>query len=636
MEKLFNSRQLKIFVHLCYNPDAYFNAKFFAKEHGVTIRTIQNDITTIKKEYGSCKNIFDIQTVVPQGTRLVVKDQELFESFMYDLKKDNEEYLTSKDNRISVLLNYILNQKSKISIDKCAKAVFVSNSTMHKNLKDLGEVAKKYSLTLKQNRGYVVIEGLERDKRRCVADNDINLTFTSVVKYNFDDTNYIKKILVDELVNKHYQITDVEFQNLISWVMVSVNRINKGFYIKDEEIINNDINIDKEFNISKNIFDKLAKKYCLEITDNEIIFLATYLNNHASIVDVKTISPEINSFISKAIELVQETFPSNFKNDVNFLLSLSLHCASLISRARNNMQIYNPMINYIKQNFSYAYGIATYFSYLLSERFKCKIIEDEIAFIAVLFNKSILDSNENKSKKKVCIFTNQKKSSCYLLEQLLYNKFSKLIVSITFISNTELEEADLSKYNVFLSTEENKAVDNGLAIKINHFPNEDDINKISGLLSGYENVDNIMYLFKKPLFFITDLIEKKEIESLLIDSAQEIYHVDGLREEIELRNQFGSTYFGNEIAILHPMKAISDTSFICTAILKEPIVWDEDKSKVKMVFLVSLQKNNLSSYQTWDYLSPIFFDKDFKSKLDTIKSFDDFYKCCYQALRRDK
>ena len=63
-----------------------------------------------------------------------------------------------------------------------------------------------------------------------------------------------------------------------------------------------------------------------------------------------------------------------------------------------------------------------------------------------------------------------------------------------------------------------------------------------------------------------------------------LYQLDNLAEEIELREEFGSTYFGNGIAILHPMHLLTDDSFIGEIILKKPAVWDTAVSYTHLCF----------------------------------------------------
>jgi lichenan operon transcriptional antiterminator len=207
----------------------------------------------------------------------------------------------------------------------------------------------------------------------------------------------------------------------------------------------------------------------------EIDFLALYINNHGNYSNTDYISEDLNNFIVDALEKIHTMYPTDFTHDVNLRISLAMHCVPLISRARNNVQVKNEMLDYIKQSYPYAFDIATYFSYLLSKQYSIQIKEEETAFLAIYFNKSVMESAAFRGSKRICIITNLKRSEYFLLEQYLYDQFQKYIVSITFVTSEELDDLDLDEYDLFFSTEDNRATESGLAMKISSFPDTNEL-----------------------------------------------------------------------------------------------------------------------------------------------------------------
>ncbi|MEG0737110.1 MAG: PRD domain-containing protein, partial [Longicatena sp.] len=443
---------------------------------------------------------------------------------------------------------------------------------------------------------------------------------------------FIRKTLMKELLERQYPISDVEFQNIIIWLNVSIKRIMNFFYLNDEDITS-DGQYDAEIQIAADIFERIETKYFIRVPQTEINFLAMYINNHSNFSNTDHISEDLNTFILEALEKIRESYPTDFTHDVDLRISLALHCVPLISRARNNVQIKNEMLDYIKQSFPYAFDIATFFSYLLSERYKCKIKESETAFLAIYFNKSINEYSVLKGNKRICIITNLKRSEYFLLEQFLYDKFQKYIVSITFVTGNDLDTLDLDQFDLFFSTEDNRATESGLATKFTFFPDSKELEKIKVRIEGFKNVKDIMKLFDPKLFFVKDFTKKEEIQKCLVDAASQLYQVSNLSEEIELREEFGSTYFGNSVAILHPMHLISDDSFIGEIILKKPAVWDNEGNHVNLIFLVCIQKNNLEAFRAWDYLSPLLFNNQFKQEILSVEDYDDFKRVCEENLK---
>ncbi|MBQ1509222.1 MAG: PRD domain-containing protein, partial [Erysipelotrichaceae bacterium] len=592
-----------------------------------------------REELEKYRDHFLVETKIPSGTRLIVKDREKTEEIIRRIYEQDHVSLNHRNDRISVLLNYILKQKREIPVEKLARTVFVSVSTVNKDLQMLDDILKKYGLDLNQKRGGVLISGKEIDKRKCLVDNGI--FFRSFIpsetdlNYALDEGDHIREVLVSRLVDRKCTISDIEFQNLVAWLKVSLDRMKSGFFLDDEGLFDHETLDDRDVLLASHILDDLFSGRSVSYTRDEILFLATYLNNHSNYIDVDYISPDLNDFIREAMHSIEQFFPVELSGNSNLKISLALHSSPLISRAKNDMQIRNNMTIYVKQNFSFAFDIAAYYVCLLSNRYGIRVSEDETAFVAILFNRYIYPEETYDSKKRICIITAQVRSSSFLIEQLLLNKYGSRIAGITIVESSDLDHLDLKNYDLFLSTESNIAVSSGLAYRISSFPNEKEIDKIGEMIIGYDDAEKIISFFDPRMIFFRDKIEQKDVEELLISKAVALHNTTGLREEIELRNTYGSTYFGNSIAILHPMRNISEDSFIGAVILREPIRWSDEGQRVKVIFLVCLEKNNHASFRAWDSLSSmIFTDKNFIGSIESIRSVQDFIDACYRSMKR--
>ena len=140
----------------------------------------------------------------------------------------------------------------------------------------------------------------ERDKRICLMDN--NYAYLSVLPTNLitgsetGHISFIHNLLINELLHKQYPISDVEFQNLILWLNISIRRIGSFFYLNEEDI-NDDITHSVEIEIARNIFERIETKYLLRVPQTEINFLAMYINNHSNFRNTDYISEDLNEFI---------------------------------------------------------------------------------------------------------------------------------------------------------------------------------------------------------------------------------------------------------------------------------------------------------------------------------------------------
>ena len=173
-------------------------------------------------------------------------------------------------------------------------------------------------------------------------------------------------------------------------------------------------------------------------------------------------------------------------------------------------------------------------------------------------------------------------------------------------------------------TEKNKFYDNGLAMYIAPFPTENDRRNIKLLLDGFADLEDILYVFHRDLFFVSDNGEKSEILHLLASRAEKKFSLVGLHAGMLQREKIGSTFFSKGIAIPHPLHSISSDTFVAVYISKNPIVWDEEGNTVQVVTMLHIGKNNPRSFQLWDYFARILEDKDFVDKIVVEPTFEFF------------
>lgn len=106
---------------------------------------------------------------------------------------------------------------------------------------------------------------------------------------------------------------------------------------------------------------------------------------------------------------------------------------------------------------------------------------------------------------------------------------------------------------------------------------------------------------------------KNEIIQTLCSQAEKKHKIQGLYEQVIQREELGGTYYGEGVAIPHPLKMISNNTFISLAILKNEIKWNDDFF-ANIIMLVCIEKNNAKALQLWYMLSKILIRKDLMKK----------------------
>lgn len=132
-----------------------------------------------------------------------------------------------------------------------AEILFESESGINNKLSILKKAVLKYDIELKytSTNGFKIVAE-EIDLRRYLLENYMiikdNIFYGTL--FNLIDESVIEKlknIVKQELINSNLIITDGDFSNLISLIVVSIFRngkINKFEYIKDKEVFINIFN----------------------------------------------------------------------------------------------------------------------------------------------------------------------------------------------------------------------------------------------------------------------------------------------------------------------------------------------------------------------------------------------------------
>lgn len=269
---MLNQRQIEILLELCNHTEEYLTASYFADKLNVSLRTVQGDMKAIKTELEeeSCAHI---ESKASKGSCIVVEDADEFSAFVNSLY---QEYTTVSLNyptsRISKILLLLLSRHRAVTLSEMEEKYFVSKSTLLNDLKKVEEVLDKFHLELMHGSNKVMVDGFEINKRRCLAEQELYLAHIKnehgMSYIDERQLSKIKNILTEKFVEHQYHIMDTDFNNAILFLNIMICRMGDGFYVQPNEL---DIteNLGKEYEISKDIFEKIGRRFFIKITDEE-------------------------------------------------------------------------------------------------------------------------------------------------------------------------------------------------------------------------------------------------------------------------------------------------------------------------------------------------------------------------------
>lgn len=600
---MLTKRQIEILLNLFSNLDAPVSLQVFTDQFHLSLRSIQTDIAEIKetiKEHGlyieNNKNCICMS----------ITNQETANIFMNSIIQDYNlnQFFEDQSSRISYIISRLLDSNDYLKSADLADKMYISRSQISNDIKLAKNMLSSYHLTLISKPYYgIKIIGKENDIRNYIIQEKLKIKnlVCDEITHSFSSHEHIddiNNIVIKILTHSHYIISDIALQNLILHIVTAVNRIKSGHLIHMDSL-----NISPVYahviEISKNILEKCADIYNFEFNDDEIFFLALNLYGKREFDKQEFITDEINNLVFLGLYKIKEIFGLDFTSNLNLRISLGLHILPLLTRINTNMQLRNIMTFNIKQKYTLAYDLASTFTNTIIPSDK-KILDDEIAYVALHFV-NYIDENSPQKKKRMLIISSLRRSETILLQNNILRNFPS-IKEVKIISKNSLSTTNVNNYNVICTTENDIFINNNKIQKISYFLNDTDIKKIELLLDGFNGPKDILDCFSEDLFYYGDAPSKNAVIKWLYEMA----YKQGLADEklyhsIMNHENVTSTYFGNYLAIPHPEIFLIETSFISVAILPKPILWDDEY--VDIVFLVSIQKNNPNAFKLWSYLS---------------------------------
>lgn len=603
-------------------------ASYFSNKHQCSLRTIQNDIRQIKNELEEIDCVI-FESTTRKGCRILVQDSARFSALKDSYYQQfSSATLNYPNGRVNQLLHLLLKEHRAISLYDLESAVFVSRSTLLNDLKGVSEVVARYNLELLRSSNKVIIDGSEINKRLCLMEQNLIITNTVAVlsdPSNNSSIEKLKNILVETYVSFKHPITEASLNNSIIQLYVALQRMQDYFFIEPSDMEISE-NLEPEFTISKEIFNRISKEFFLRIPDTEVNYFALYMKGQGNFNSTDVISSEIDQLILDALEEIRDQHGIDLTDNLNLRIALALHTASLIVRIKYNMQLKNHLVDYIKQTFPQGFDLGIYFATHLQEIFHKKITDDEIAFLAIHLYTALASQHQAIGTQKILVISSMRQSENVLLKQTLLNWFSDITSELTFKTPEQVVDEDLDSYDIYLTTEHNNFYEKGLAFYVDPFPGQQDYLNLKLAIDGFQSIDDITSLFYQDLYSISDEKKREDIVKTMCQQATDYFELDGdeFQNAVFQRENMRSTYWGNGIAVPHPLTAVSSDSFVAVTELPQAVVWDDQKNMVNLVLMVCIGKNSSKAFQLWNYLAKVFSDKHFTERLLPDPSYEHF------------
>lgn len=635
----FNKRQESIITFLL-EKERLLTSEQLASALGVSQRTVKEDIKSIKAVEE--KIGIQIRSHRSQGYSAIIKDDYLLHCY------NNREKLidlNTQNDRILILIQYLLIQKDYVFLNDLADLLAVSLSTLNNDLKLVKNMLaeEEISIISRPNKG-IKVDGSER-RIRSTLSKYINLDLSSIEAYNrlFKDSTFTysdMKILADYFVgifrDYYHNLIGIGITNLLIHIIIIINRNKAGFrieHLESEKLPNRE-----EYQLALNIAQFLEEKFSLVLPEKEIQYLSFCLLNNG-VISVE--SDSVDDFLETVSIDLRETFNVCWDNQHDEYNALYLHTLGILERLKYGLNVDGrDIIEMIRNRFVLAYEMAMIYKKDFESVFRHNMDDVEVCYVAVHFGAILERQKLQRNLPRLIIITETRTGKALLLKNELLAQFATLVNIVGIYSPYEMKQINFSEIGFILSTENLGEAFPKRYLKIPFNLNSAVLRSIKAYLCNQKIIDKI---FKKELFLkncpftnakeflFNSAIKFKNLN--FIQNEQEFYHLTCKREEMQ------STRFDYILAMPHPLQAISQENFISVAIFDEGLQWLNGGSVKLILYIGFTGKNREEITGIFDILSLISNNHSLIDDLIKVKSFEEFIatlKLCLNVLEQRK
>lgn len=634
-------RICKIAYFLAEN-EAPITIDTIADKLNVSNRTIRNDLMEVDKYlknnglFLSRKRGVGITIRGPEEKRLkLISNIELvsrkFEPF-------------SPEDRENYILKKLFLKHGETTIKELMKGLYVSRSTIQKDLVNVKRWLKGFGLKLiKKSNSIIEVAGNEKNYRNAIAslvatnkemselkemlpDNPIQRIDYDIMEKlkSIIDIDFIKlqKIVVNAEKALAFEFSYEAFVSLVIHIAISIKRLNEGNNIILSDKIMSELRNKDEYHVAVQIADDIYQDFKVKLPEQEIGYILLHIlgakleqdNLDKVDIDLKDEADhELSVKVAKGIiHIAERALMMDFSNDECLLNGLILHLRPTINRLEYGLNIKNPILEQIKENYPDIYGVAYMTNTLFQQYLGKKINEDEVGYISMHLAAAV---ERQRGLIRTLVVCTTGIGSSQLLAAKLKKHFTQLdikdVTSIVSLNNAELSNIDLVISTVPINATKPVLI-------ISPLLTQSDIGRIINFINDLDKKDC-------GRFFMEDFIEinagysKKEnvIKNMVERLFEKGFVKEGFEESVFDREKIDRTEVGKGVVVTHGFPEYVCMSQISVTVLKKPIKWE--RNKVDIIFLIALSK------------------EDIKKSIDSLEGFyraidcDDFLNMLRQA-----
>jgi activator of the mannose operon, transcriptional antiterminator len=273
------------------------------------------------------------------------------------------------------------------------------------------------------------------------------------------------------------------------------------------------------------------------------------------------------------IEIAERVLQVKLSGDKMLLNGLILHLRPTINRLKYGLNLRNPILNEIKENYPDIYGAAWMTSVVFEKYLGIKIKEEEIGYICLHLGASV---ERNKHPLRAFIVCASGIGTSQLIAARIERAFRQIEIK-DVISATALRNRDLNEVDLVISTVPVE-VDKPLLV-ISPLLKENDIKKIEIFINTGVSPDS----------------KDTAIGNMCQDLVRRGYVTEEYTKSVFERERTAITAVGGGVAIPHGSPGFVNKSCIALTVLESPIDWVEGEEQVDIIFMICINEQEVEN-----------------------------------------
>lgn len=572
----------------------------------LSTQTLKNSITLLNEQ------ISGIAQIEQEGSHysLSIADNKAFELVLEGKLKEDSDF-NSSDKRIAYIIKRLFFSDVHILIDDLSEELEVSRGTVNKDLHMVKKLAGEFNIMIEgtPNKG-IRIKGGELEQR---------LLFIYFSYDYFPLKELAQNVLyqLEECANYFHLDKRTGFL-LKKAAAVTLHRIRTNHGLR--EPIPHYSNVQKNSDEAEHLLCQIELDYKITMGRNDEDFLLFPINiNNISHVENK--NKDLENIFNLMMHQIHQTLIVEL-DDVQIYQEIRNHLLFMINRIIFRFYPNELFYDEIKENYPFAYELASTGAKELQRLLECSISKAEISYLAIYFELALRQHQKDFSVKKIAVVCPSGKGTAALIRRQL-KKVIGPEIEIEQYTERMYEQQHLEDTFAVFSTVPLKKVNPAVpVIQMKHLFDDDWLlNVWSRTKKEHRQNFNFVDAYYQKLD--SSISYQENLSGLLEKIAEDSIAGEQFVQRVLAREKERSTIFDYGVAFPHAILPDSNRILICLGTFNKPVSTADGEIEIVILVGIPEQLNKKSESELLELYNEIFRFASEKKSRRRILSIED-------------